>query len=46
MSSIEYLDLVEKIETRFGVSIDLEADGNLTSVDNFLDVLLKQGVSA
>lgn len=46
MSSIEYLELVEKIETKFGVFIDLEADGNLTSVDNFLDLLLKQGVSA
>jgi acyl carrier protein len=46
MSSIEYLELVEKIETKFGVVIDLEADGSLTSVDNFLDVLLKQGVSA
>ena len=46
MSSIEYLELVEKIETRFNVVIDLEADGSLTSVDKFLDVLLKQGVSA
>jgi acyl carrier protein len=46
MSSIEYLELVEKIETKFGVVIDLEADGSLTSVDNFLDVLLRQGVSA
>jgi acyl carrier protein len=46
MSSIEYLELIEKIETKFGVVIDLEADGSLTSVDNFLDVLLRQGVSA
>ena len=46
MSSIEYLELVEKIETKFGVVIDLEADGSLTSVGKFLDVLLKQGVSA
>jgi acyl carrier protein len=46
MSSIEYLELIEKIETKFGVVIDLEADGSLTSVDKFLDVLLKQGVSA
>jgi acyl carrier protein len=46
MSSIEYLDLVERIETRFGVSIDLEAEGSLTSVDRFLDLLLRQGVSA
>jgi acyl carrier protein len=46
MSSIEYLELVEKVETTFGVAIDLEADGSLTSVDKFLDVLLKQGVSA
>jgi acyl carrier protein len=46
MSSIQYLELIEKIETRFGVVIDLESDGSLTSVDKFLDVLLKQGVSA
>lgn len=45
MSSIEYLELVEKIETTFDVVIDLE-DGSFTSVDNFLDLLLKQGVSA
>jgi acyl carrier protein len=46
MSSIEYLELVDKIETTFDVIIDLEADGDLTSVDKFLNVLLKQGVSA
>jgi acyl carrier protein len=46
MSSIQYLELVEKIETTFGVVIDLETDGSLTSVDDFLDLLLKQGVSA
>jgi acyl carrier protein len=46
MSSIEYLELIEKIETTFDVVIDLETDGSLTSVDNFLDLLLKQGVSA
>jgi acyl carrier protein len=45
MSSIQYLELIEKIETKFGVVIDLESDGSLTSVDKFLDVLLKQGVS-
>ena len=45
MSSNEYLELVDKIETTFDVVIDLE-DGSLTSVDNFLDLLLKQGVSA
>lgn len=45
MSSIEYLALVEKIETTFDVVIDLE-DGPLTSVDNFLNLLLEQGVSA
>jgi acyl carrier protein len=46
MSSIEYLALVEKIETTFDVFIDLETDGDLTSVDSFLNVLVKQGVSA
>ncbi|HEY3869547.1 MAG TPA: acyl carrier protein [Actinocrinis sp.] len=45
MSSIEYLALVEKIETTFDVVIDLE-DGSLTSVDNFLDLLVAQGASA
>jgi acyl carrier protein len=45
MSSIEYLALVEKIETTFDVVIDLE-DGSLTSVDSFLDVLVAQGESA
>lgn len=45
MSSIEYLALVEKVETTFDVVIDLE-DGSLTSVDNFLDLLVKEGVSA
>lgn len=46
MSSIEYLEFVEKIESRFAVFIDLEADGPLTSVDNFLELLLRSGVSA
>jgi acyl carrier protein len=46
MSSIEYLELIERIETGFGVVIDLEADGPLTSVDNLSDLLLKQGTSA
>ena len=43
MSSIEYLDLIERIETKFSVVIDLETDGSLTSVDNFLDLLLQKG---
>lgn len=46
MSSIEYLEFIEKLETKFGVVIDLEADSSLTSVDKFLDVLLQQGASA
>lgn len=46
MSSIEYLELIDRIETRFGVVIDLTEDESLTSVDKFMDVLLKQGVSA
>lgn len=45
MSSIEYLELVEKIETTFDVVIELE-DESLTSVDNFLDFLSKQDISA
>jgi acyl carrier protein len=46
MSSIEYLALIEKIETRFGVLIDLEASHSLTSVDRFVDLLQLQGESA
>jgi acyl carrier protein len=46
MSSIEYLEFIEKIETRFGVVIDLESDSSLTSVDKFLDLLQQQGASA
>lgn len=45
MSSIEYLAFVEKVETKFDVVIDL-GDGSLTTVDKFLELLLKQGVSA
>jgi acyl carrier protein len=45
MSSIEYLELVDKVETKFGVVIDLEANGSLTSVGKFMEVLLAQGVS-
>jgi acyl carrier protein len=45
MSSIEYLALVEKIETTFDVVIHLE-DGSLTSVDSFLNDLLKQQATA
>lgn len=45
MSSIEYLELIEKVETKFGVVIDLEVDGYLTSVDKFSDFLLEQDVA-
>jgi acyl carrier protein len=45
MSSIEYLEFIDKLETKFSVVIDLEADESLTSVDKFMDLLLKQGVS-
>ncbi len=45
MSSIEYLEFIEKVETSFDVVIDLEAEGSLTTVDKFVTVLLKQGVS-
>lgn len=46
MSSIEYLELIEKIETTFGVFIDLEVNGSLTSVDKLADLLLEEGASA
>jgi acyl carrier protein len=46
MSSIEYLELIDRIETRFSVVIDLDADETLTTVDKFADLLLRQGVSA
>jgi len=45
MSSIEYLKFVDSIESTFDVTIDLEAEGNLNTVEKFLKVLLKQGVS-
>lgn len=46
MSSIEYLKFVDKLETTFGVAIDLGGDGNLNTVEKFLKVLQKQGVEA
>ncbi|WP_158607947.1 acyl carrier protein [Nocardia panacis] len=45
MSSIEYLALIEKIETKLDVFIDLEANEDLTSVDKFCDYLLEQAPS-
>ena len=42
MSSIEYLALIEKIETKLDVFIDLEENEELTSVDKFCDYLLEQ----
>lgn len=45
MSSIEYLALIEKIETKLDVFIDLEANEDLTSVDKFCDHILEQTTS-
>ncbi|EME64731.1 acyl carrier protein [Amycolatopsis decaplanina] len=46
MSSIEYLALIEKIETKLDVFIDLEENEDLTTVDKFCDYLLEQVPSA
>jgi acyl carrier protein len=44
MTSISYLELIDSVETKFGVVIDLESDGpSLTSIDKFVD-FLEQGV--
>jgi acyl carrier protein len=45
MSSIEYLALIEKIETRLDVFIDLEENQDLTTVNKFCDLLLKEAPS-
>lgn len=45
MSSIEYLAFIEKIETRLDVFIDLEENQDLTTVDKFCDLLLKEAPS-
>ncbi|GAB3482963.1 acyl carrier protein [Amycolatopsis cihanbeyliensis] len=46
MSSIEYLALIEKIETKLDVFIDLEENQDLTTVDKFCDLLVDQVPSA
>jgi acyl carrier protein len=45
MSSIQYLEFIDKVESAFGVAIDLESDRELTSVDKFVDVLLREGAA-
>lgn len=45
MSSIEYLKFVDTLESTFGITVDLESDGNLNTIDKFLAVLQKQGIS-
>lgn len=43
MTSISYLELIDGVETKYGVVIDLESDGPaLTSVTKFVDFLLEQ----
>ncbi len=46
MNSIEYLRLIDLVETTFDVTIDLVAEKDLNSVGKFVKVLLKQGVVA
>lgn len=46
MNSVEYLELIDRIETKFDIAIDLESDWSLTSIDSFLDLLSKRNVSA
>jgi acyl carrier protein len=45
MSSIQYLEFIDKVESTFGVAIDLESDRELTTVDKFVDVLLREGAA-
>jgi acyl carrier protein len=47
MTSISYLELIDGLETKYGVVVDLESDGpQLTSIDKVVDFLLQQGVAA
>jgi acyl carrier protein len=47
MTSISYLELIDGVETKYGVVIDLETDGpSLTSVDKFVQYLMEQNEAA
>jgi acyl carrier protein len=45
MSSVEYLEVIDKVERRFGVEIDLESNDVPTSAAMFMDFLVRNGVS-
>jgi acyl carrier protein len=42
ISSVEYLEFVDKVETRFDVVIDLESSDAPTSLGMFVDFLLQE----
>lgn len=39
MNSVEYLEFIDRVESKFDVVIDLESDWSLTSIDKFVDLL-------
>jgi acyl carrier protein len=45
MSSVEYLEVIDRVERRFGVEIDLESNDMPTSAATFMDFLVRNGVS-
>jgi acyl carrier protein len=45
VSSVEYLEIVDRVERRFGVEIDLESNDVPTSAASFMDFLVRKGAS-
>ena len=45
MSSVEYLEVIDRVEQRFGVEIDLESSDVPTSAAMFMDFLVRNGVA-
>jgi acyl carrier protein len=42
ISSLEYLEFVDIIEMKYGIFVDLEADDMLSSVDKFVDYIVRE----
>jgi acyl carrier protein len=45
ISSVEYLEVIDRVERRFGVEIDLESNDVPTSAAMFMDFLVRNGVA-
>jgi acyl carrier protein len=45
ISSVEYLEIIDRVERRFGVEIDLESNDVPTSAAMFMDFLVRNGAS-